>query len=399
MKQSTDRIPFHRPSVTAREEEAVLRVLRSGWITTGKEALAFEEEFAKATGSPRSLACCSGTAALHLALEAFGVGPGTTVLTSAYTFTASAEAARYLGAEVRLCDVAEGGRNIDPAAVEEALARDPSIRAVVPVHIAGEPCDMEPILAAAGRRGAAVIEDAAHAFPARTPLGMAGAIGDAGFYSFYATKTLSTGEGGMLSIKDPARAERAALMRLHGIDKLSWDRYTSSKASWRYSVVEAGYKYNMTDLMAAMGRVQLERAADLHAERRRIAALYLELLADRDWLELPRPSEAHAWHLFIVSLRPGALSIGRDELVDALAERGIGTSVHFIPLHLMPYWSKRYSLKPGDFPRALAAFEGCLSLPIWPGMGEEAVARVASEIDAICAPRRARRPFAAGATP
>ena len=230
--------------------------------------------------------------------------------------------------------------------------------------------------------GAAVIEDAAHSFPSSSPMGMAGTIGDFGVYSFYATKTITTGEGGMVVSKRPEALSRMKTMRLHGIDRAAWDRYTSPKASWRYEVVEPGYKYNLTDLASAIGREQLKKAEAFRLERQAIAAAYTEAFSQRDYLEPPRASAGHAWHLYSLLLKPDRLRVGRDEFIDLLSTAGVATSVHFIPLHIMPYWSKRYALGASDFPRALDRFSRVISLPIWPGMGESRVARV---IEAVLA--------------
>ncbi len=329
------------------------------------------------------MAVNSATAGLHLAVEASGVGPGDSILTSPYTFTATAEVARYLGAEVVFADVGEDDYLIDPVAVERALKAREGVKAILPVHVGGAVCDMAALKALAEKNGAALIEDAAHSFPSRVPMGMAGAIGDAGVYSFYTTKTITTGEGGMIVTNDSSMASRMRTMRLHGIDRLAWDRYTSKTAAWRYAVVDAGYKYNMTDVAAAMGRAQLKRADDLLGMRKKIAARYDEAFADREYLKLPPRSEGHAWHLYALSVVPGRLSIGRDGFIDKLQERGIGVSVHYIPLHLMPFWASRYGLKPGDFPRALARFESEISLPIWPGMTDSMIERVIGAVLAI----------------
>lgn len=385
MSPSTDFIPFARPSVGREEEEAVLRVMRSGWLTTGAEALAFEKEFAEYVGSPFALAVNSATSGLHLALEALGVGKGDAIVASPYTFTSTAAVARHLGAEVRFCDVAPGSYNIDPEALGRVLPSAKNCKAVMAVHVGGLPCDMGAVKSMAERYGCAVVEDAAHAFPSPTAGGYAGTMGAAGVYSFYATKTLTTGEGGMVATADAKLASRMATMRSHGFDRAAWDRYTSKQAKWRYDVVEAGFKYNLPDLLAAMGREQLKKAARFLEERKAIAAVYDARLSGLDGLELPPRGEGHAWHLYALRVRPDRGGPARDALVDGLAERGIGTSVHFIPLHTLRYYADRYGLKPGDFPNAMAMFENSVSLPIWPGMGEEAAHRVADAVAEIAA--------------
>jgi dTDP-4-amino-4,6-dideoxygalactose transaminase len=368
MNRNIDFIPFALPSIGVEEENAVLEVLRSGWLTTGKVARAFEEEFAAFVGARRALAVNSATSGLLLALEALGIGSGTKVATSPYTFTSSASVARHLGAELAFCDIAKEDYNIDPARLEELLDRDPSIRAVVPVHVGGMPCRMGEILEIARRRSVMVVEDAAHALPLRLPEGAAGTLGDAGVYSFYATKTITTGEGGMLVARDEAILKRVETMRLHGFDREAWDRYSSKTASWRYDVVEAGYKCNLPDILAALGREQLKKAELFLAQRRAIAARYLTAFAAHPALENPPEHSAHAWHLFSLRIRPEALRIGRDEFIKRLQTAGIGASVHFIPLHMMSYWSKRYALSAEDFPEARAKFSRTISLPIWQGM-------------------------------
>jgi dTDP-4-amino-4,6-dideoxygalactose transaminase len=418
-------IPFHRPFVGKEEEEAVLRVLRSGWLTTGQEALAFEQEFADFLQSPtdlskentlgsinnrnnfpevtevtieapfRCLAVNSATSGLHLALEACGVGPGDTVLVPSYTFTSTAEVVRYLGAEPVFVDSAPGSFLMDPAALERTLDRLsrglPAYegrggfgpigkpKAVIPVHFGGLPCDMAAIMAIARRYGVKVIEDAAHAFPSRLEDGrFAGDLADAGVFSFYATKTITTGEGGMVATRDRAIADRIRTMRLHGIDRTVWNRYTDRRASWRYAVVEPGFKYNLPDLLAALGRVQLRRAWDLLAMRREIAARYNAAFAGDDRFILPPDGPGNAWQLYPLRLANSARS--RDTEIERLQERGIGVSVHFIPLHTMPYYRERHKLLPEDFPESLKRFEGVISLPIWPGMEPAQVGRVIAAV-------------------
>jgi dTDP-4-amino-4,6-dideoxygalactose transaminase len=376
MKASIDFVPFARPSIGLEEESAVLEVLRSGWLTTGKVARAFEEEFASFVGARRCLAVNSATSGLHLALEALGTGPGSKVATSPYTFASDAAVARHLGAEVAFCDISKDDYNIDPALLDELLSRDHSVKAVIPTHVGGYPCRMKDILEIARRHKVTVVEDAAHGFPLRLPEGAAGTLGDAGVYSLYATKTITSGEGGMVVARDEHALKRMETMRLHGFDRAAWDRYTSKTASWRYDVIEAGYKYNLPDLLAAVGREQLKKADLFLAQRRAIASRYLAAFADHPALENPPVHPAHAWHLFSLRIRPERLAIGRDEFFERLQAAGIGVSVHFIPLHTMTYWAKRYSLEPNDFPEALAKFSRTISLPIWQGMSDAQVERV-----------------------
>ncbi|MDR2363857.1 MAG: DegT/DnrJ/EryC1/StrS aminotransferase family protein [Spirochaetaceae bacterium] len=418
-----DYIPFARPHVGKEEEEAVLRVLHSGWLTTGGEALAFEKEFAaflegpgsnapdappvRETAPLRALAVNSATSGLHLALEACGAGPGDPVLLPSYTFTSTAEAARYLGAEPVFVDVRPGSFHMDPAALEKTLSRlDAGLpayprnggfgprgkaKAVIPVHYGGLPCDMRRIMETARRHGIRVIEDAAHSFPSRIPGDpagtgtsskdtFAGALGDAGVFSFYATKTITTGEGGMVVSRDNALAERISLMRSHGIDRVVWNRYTDKKASWYYEVVEAGFKYNIPDILAALGRVQLKKARFLLEKRQAIARRYDEAFGGDGRFLLPPTGIGDARHLYPLRLKFEELSLTRDGFIEKLQEQGIGVSVHFIPLHIMPYYKNRYALEAEDFPESVKSFTGVISLPIWPGMEEIQVERVITAV-------------------
>ena len=379
-RNTEDRIPFHRPSLGSEEEAAVLRVLRSGWLTTAGEARAFEAEFAAAVGSAYAISVNSATSGLHLALEAAGVRNGGRVVTTPYTFTASAEVIRYLGADPVFVDIRGDDLNIDPDGIEQALAGAGNIQAIMPVHLGGHPCEMDRILSIANDYSVPVVEDAAHAFPGSFRGKPLGTIGDSGVFSFYATKTMTTGEGGMVVTDDPDRARRMSTMRLHGIDREVWDRYTSDRASWEYEVVEAGFKYNMPDILAAIGREQLRKSRRFLEARRRIAETYRTLLEDRDYLELPPDSPESSCHLYVVRLRLERLSIDRRAFVDRLAALGIGTSVHYIPLHLMPYYRDRYDLKPHDFPVSLDAYSRSISLPIYPELSDGQIARIAESV-------------------
>jgi dTDP-4-amino-4,6-dideoxygalactose transaminase len=404
-------IPFARPFIGKEEEAAALRVLRSGWLTTGREALAFEEEFAeflrrppgteeRPGPAPRCLAVNSATSGLHLALEACGVGRGDLVLLPSFTFTSTAGAVRYLGAEPVFVDVAPGTFHLDPLALEETLGRldrglpayaprprtggegfGPRGRAaaVIPVHYGGLPRGMAGILETARRRGLKVIEDAAHSFPSpvRGPFSgpgedrcaFAGTLGDAGVFSFYATKTLTTGEGGMVVTGGEETARRISVMRSHGIDRAVWNRYTDTGSSWYYEVLAPGWKYNLPDILAALGRVQLSRAWDLLRMRREIAALYDDAFAEEENLVLPPTGPGDARHLYPLRLGPKC-GVPRDEFIRRLQKKGIGVSVHFIPLHLMPYYKKAWDLRETDFPESLRSFRQEVSLPLWPGMTE-----------------------------
>lgn len=398
MNRNTDFIPFARPDLGPEEEEAVLKVMRSGWLTTGEEAAAFEREFAERLGVSHALAVNSGTAALHLIFAALDLQPGDKVITTPYTFTATAEVLRYSGADPLFADIDPRTGNIDPCAVEEtlraSLRRGESVKAILPVHLAGLPADMPRLEALSREYSIPLVEDAAHAFPVRCAGGWAGARGQAGMFSFYANKTITTGEGGMLVTDDDEIARKARILRLHGIDRDVWNRYRAGSRGWQYAVVEAGYKYNMTDLAAAIGRVQLRRAGKMKASRTAAARYYAELFSGNEFFTLPpglpEDERDHAWHLFTITLRPQTLSLSRDELIEALQKRGIGTSVHFIPLHIMPYYRDRYGLKAEDFPRAMERFETTLSLPLFPGITQEEQERVAEELRDLCESCRRR---------
>lgn len=381
-------LPFARPSITEREKQAVLDVLDSGWLTTGPRTKQFEERFAERTGVAHAIALNSATAALHLALEALGVGPDDEVIVPTWTFAASAEVVAYLGARPVLVDIDRRTLNATPDTILAALT--PQTRAVIAVHVAGLPIEISRLVELLEPRGVAVVEDAAHAFPSRIggPSGRyAGTFGRAGAYSFYATKTITTGEGGMLVTDDDAVAARARIMSLHGISRDAWNRYTAS-GSWYYEIEEAGYKYNMTDIAAALGIVQLDRADELLAARRELAAAYTARLGSPpldELIELPpdAPDGSHAWHLYVVRLALGRLTIDRGQVIDGLRDLGIGTSVHFIPLHLHPYYRRRWGYTAQDLPVATSEYARALSLPIWPGMSMADVDRVVEGLSTV----------------
>lgn len=374
-------IPFHRPSIGDREVAAAEAVLRSGWLTTGPRTHALEAAFAERFGVRHALGVNSATAALHLALDGYGVGPGDDVVVPTYTFTACGEVCAYLGARVVLADVGE-----DALLGPEQLAAvvTPATKVVMPVHFAGQAVDVGLLRGAAP--GARFVEDAAHALPADVRGVPTGRLGDAAAFSFYATKTMTTGgEGGMLVTDNGDVAERARVMRLHGISADAWNRYGTG-GSWAYEVVEAGYKYNLTDLAAAIGLVQLERLDELADARAAIAARYDALFEGSALVERPprRSDDRHAWHLYVVRLTLDALTVGRGEVLRRLGEAGIGASVHFIPLHLHPHYQQRYGYRPGDFPVAERLFGSSISLPIWPGMTDEQIDRVANTLLDVC---------------
>jgi dTDP-4-amino-4,6-dideoxygalactose transaminase len=381
---STSFLPFALPEIGDEEIAEVVDSLRSGWVTTGPKAKRFEQDFTAFLGDPalQSVAVNSATAGLHLALEALGIGPGDEVVTTTHTFTATAEVVRYLGADVRLVDIDPATLNIDPAAVEAAVT--PRTKAVIPVHYAGLAADMAALLAVARRHSLRVVEDAAHALPTTCAGALVGTLdSDATVFSFYANKTITTGEGGMLVTRDPALADRARVMRLHGMSRDAFDRFTAEVPSWAYQIVAPGFKYNLTDIAAALGLHQLRKAAIFQARRAEIAAAYDRGLAGLPVLLPPRPAgrDLHAWHLYVLRLADAA-PIGRDALIEHLHARGIGCSVHYIPLHLQPYWRDRYGLQPAMFPHSQHAYERMLSLPIYPRMTDDDVARVVDTLRA-----------------
>ncbi len=377
-------LPFALPHITQAEIDEVVDTLRSGWLTTGPKTKRFEREFAQRVGAPYALAVNSATAAMHLALDAIGLQPGDEVIVPVYTFTATAEVVVYFRAKPIFVDVDPVTCNLDPAQLEKHIT--PRTRAIMVVHIAGLPAEMDAIQAIARAHNLPVIEDAAHAFPAKYRGRMIGTIGDLTAFSFYATKTLTTGEGGMLTTANSEYADRIAIMTLHGISRDAWKRY-SAEGSWFYEVLQAGYKYNMTDIAAALGLQQLARGEWLLERRRAIAERYTEAFSHWPEVETP-PNPAHvehAWHLYILRLCLERLTITREAFIQALAQANIGTSVHFIPLHLHPFYRDMDQLMPDDFPVALQAYQRSISLPIYPGMTDEDVEDVIATVEQIVA--------------
>jgi dTDP-4-amino-4,6-dideoxygalactose transaminase len=384
-------LPFALPDIDEAEIDAVVACLRSGWVTTGPVTRQFEQDFAAYLGAGadggalQAIAVNSATAGLHLALESMGIGPGDEVIVPTLTFTASAEVVRYLGARPVFVDVDPGRMHLSAAAAEAALTA--RTRALIPVHFAGLACDMDALLALARRHGLRVVEDAAHAFPTRQGGRLVGTLAsDATVFSFYANKTMTTGEGGMVVMRDAALVQRVRQMRLHGISRDAFDRYVSRTPAWYYEVVAAGFKYNMTDIASAIGIQQL-RKIDRFARRRvELARRYHEGLAGLPLSlpALPAPGESHAWHLYVVRLHEHA-PLGRDALIDALAQRGIGTSVHFIPLHRQPYWRASCGLAPEQFPVAEACYAAMLTLPLYTRMSDADQDRVIDALKALLA--------------
>ena len=375
-------LPFALPEIGEEEIAEVVDTLRSGWVTTGPKARRFEQDFAAFLGDPtlQAIAVNSATAGLHLALEALGIGPGDEVITTTHTFTATAEVVRYLGADVVLVDIDPATLNIDQADVEAAIT--PRTRAIVPVHYAGLAVDMDAILAIARRHGLKVVEDAAHALPTTCGGALVGTLAsDATVFSFYANKTITTGEGGMVVTRDPELAKRVRVMRLHGISRDAFDRFTAKTPSWHYEIVAPGYKYNLTDIAAALGLHQLQRARGFQQRRAAVAQRYRAAFADLPVQLPPEPAagELHAWHLYVLRLTDAA-PLARDAFIERLFGLGIGVSVHYIPLHLHPYWRERYGLDAAQFPHSQHAYERMLSLPLYTKMSEADIERVIAAV-------------------
>ena len=383
----TSFLPFHIPDIGEDEIQAVVETLRSGWLTTGPKVRQFEEDFARYIGCRHAVAVNSATSALHLALEAVGIKAGDEVLVPTLTFAATAAVVLHLQAKPKLVDCRPETLNLDPDQLERAITA--KTRAIIPVHMTGLPCEMGRILEIAKAHNLRVIEDAAHALPARFQEQRVGTIGDITCFSFYATKTITTGEGGMATTENPEWAERMRIMGLHGISKDAWKRYTA-EGSWYYEILSPGYKYNLTDLAAAIGIQQLKKCDQFWQARQRIAAQYAE--GFQDVPEITTPALArdgqHAWHLYILQLNLERLRISRNEFVELLKQYQIGTSVHFIPLHLHPYYRETFGYRPQDLPQASAAFERIISLPLYPKMTEAQVLQVISAVREIVRQRR-----------
>ncbi len=393
-------LPFALPDIGEEEIQEVVDTLRSGWLTSGPRVAAFETQFAAFSQAKHALALNSGTAGLHLALAALGIGPGDEVITTPLTFCATVNVILQVGARPVLADIGPD-LNLDPAAVAAAIT--PATRAILPVHIGGLPCDMDAIWSIARQHQLHVIEDAAHAAGSRyrgVPIG--GGASDAVAFSFYATKNLSTGEGGMVTTGSPELDDRMRILCLHGIDKHAWNRY-SERGSWAYEVVDCGFKYNMSDIMAAIGIHQLRRLDAMNARRAMIAARFNQAFSHIDELELPRDTadSLHSWHLYALRLRLDRLNIGRAEFIAEMKKRGVGCSVHFIPIPLHPYYQRTLAqLKSGSgvaCPRAIAEYERLVSLPIYSRMTDEDVSHVIGAVQDIV--DRNRPPFAGDRRP
>lgn len=390
------KVPFHRAAITKDEENAVLDVLRSGWLTTGKYALEFEKKFSASVSDTEkmkearralslsdseiiSLAVNSNTSGMILAMEACGVREGTAVITTPYTFVSTAACARHLNADVFFADVEKDNYSIDPVKIEEILKKDTEhrVRAIVPVHIAGKVCNMHRIMELAQKYSTPehkirVIEDAAHSYPSPTELGYAGTIGDAGVFSFYVTKTITTAEGGMVCTRDSELARRMTVMRMHGMDRTTWDRYTSPQASWEYDIIAPGYKFNLPDILAAIGCCQVDRAQLFYEQRKRIVDMYNKAFSKLDFIRLPPDGEGNSWHLYLMCIIPEKLKITREEFAKKMQEAGLGISVHFIPIFHFTYWRKLYpDFTAENFPNAERQYNNTISIPLFPDLTDE----------------------------
>jgi len=375
-------IPFHLPDIGEEEVCSVVETLRSGWLTTGIKTKQFEKEFAEWIGIPHAVAVNSCTAALHLALEAVGVTAGDEVIVPTMTFAATAEVVHYCRALPILVDCNTETLNIDIEALEQAIS--PKTKAILPVHFAGQPCEMNRIMEIARSRNIKVIDDAAHALPAKYQDRMVGTLGDITCFSFYSTKTITTGEGGMATTANAEWAERMRVLSLHGITRDAVNRYTP-EGTWYYEIRYPGYKYNLTDIAAALGIPQLHKCDRFATIRQRYATLYNEGFKEIPEITVPYVAEdvEHAWHLYVIQLDLERLRIGRNEMIDLLKKQGIGTSVHFIPLHLHPYYRDNYGYSPKDFPVASSVFERIISLPIYPKMTEADIQYTIEVVTAI----------------
>ena len=370
-----DFLLFHKPFISEDEVNEIVDTVRSGWLSMGPKTIRFENEFNKYIGSRKSVAVSSWTAAGHLSLEAFGIKAGDEVIVPTMTFPATAEIVCYFGAKPVIVDVAVDTLNISLKEIEKAIT--PKTKAIIPVHYGGQPCDMDEIQELANHHNLKVLEDAAHSLPAIYKGKKVGTISDVTCFSFYATKTLSTGEGGMICTNNEEIAERTAIMRLHGINRDAWKRYSES-GSWYYEVVAPGYKYNFTDLQASLGLPQLKKVDAMWESRKRISKMYTEALKDLDTIQLHsiKPDRESSWHLFPIRLNLDMLNKNRAQIIDELRQKNIGVGVHFMPVHQHLFYSQTFNLNDGNFPVASSVFPRLLSLPIYPGMNDDHVNRV-----------------------
>jgi perosamine synthetase len=385
--RNRDIVPYHSPDIGDAEINSVAEILRSGWLTTGLKVKRFEEDFAGYLGCSDAVAVNSCTAALHLALDAIGLKQGDEVIVPTMTFAATAEVVLYFKAKPLLVDCERDTFNLDTAKIEAAITS--KTKAIIPVHFGGQPCDMTSILEIARAYKLKVIEDAAHALPARYRGRMIGTLGDITCFSFYATKTITTGEGGMATTDNHQWAERMRMMSLHGISKDAWKRYAND-GSWYYEIRFPGFKYNLTDIAAAIGIEQLRKCNMFQEARQRIANAYDDGFRDVEEIERPvcRLDRQHAWHLYVIQLNLEQLRIDRNQFIEKIREKGIGTSVHFIPLHMHPFYRDNFGYEPTSLPKASAAFERIVSLPIYPKMTDGDVSRVINTVRSIVRAQR-----------
>lgn len=386
-------IPFAKVSMAGKEIQFIQEVLDSGWLTTSVKTRTFEEQFADYVGVKYACAVNSCTAALHLALEAIGIGPGDQVIVPTMTFTATAEVIRYLGGHPVFTDVEYGTCLMTPEILEKAINDHPAAKAVVLVHYGGQSALMntpggEGIADLCLKHQIRLIEDAAHAFPARFGDRFIGSFGDATCFSFYANKPITTGEGGLIATNLEFICKRAKVMRLHGIDRDCWDRFTSQKPAWEYDVIAPGFKYNMPDVNAAIGLAQLEKAETFRQQRQRCAMFYMKELSNIPVIDLPvciGPPEKHAWHLFPIVIKPDA-PVSRNDFIALMTQKGIGTSVHYKPLHRMSFYHDFYRLDLSDFPNAERIWQGTVSLPVYPELADHELQYIVDTVKSILMP-------------
>lgn len=367
-------VPFFKASISTEEEEAAIRVLRSGWLTTGNETHEFEKEFGEKIGAKYSLAVNSNTSGMIIAMEACGVKPGKAVITTPYTFVSTAASARHLGGDVYFADIEKDTYSIDPDLIEKILDSEKgrNVCAIVPVHIAGNVCNMKRINEIARKHNVYVIEDCAHSFPSKTDDGYAGVLGDVGVFSFYATKTITTGEGGMITTNNEQLCQRMTKMRLHGMNRDAWDRYTSTKASWEYDIIAPGFKSNLPDILGAIGRVQLKKADEFDEKRKTHVAKYNEAFSKLDFIKLPPDSKGNSFHLYLMRLNLEKLKCDRNQFAKELQDLGLGISMHFIPIFHFTYWKELYpDFTKENYPECEKKYLETISLPLWPDMTSE----------------------------
>ncbi|GAM15403.1 DegT/DnrJ/EryC1/StrS family aminotransferase [Mesobacillus selenatarsenatis] len=372
------KVPFYTPYIGQEEIDEVTSAIQSNWLTKGQRTKKFEESFAVYVGSKHALGLNSCTAGLHLAQKVLGIGEGDQVITTPYTFAATVNTILHCGAEPVFVDIDPLTMNIDPQEIEKAIT--PKTKAIIPVHFAGFPCEMDRIMEIARRHNVKVIEDAAHAVYTKFHDRLVGSIGDITCFSFYATKNLCTGEGGMITSDDEELMNELQVLSLHGMSKNAWNRY-SDKGTWFYEIESPGYKYNMTDIQASLGIVQLGKLEEMQTLRKKVADQYQTFFSKVEQLQVPHddPKHRHAWHLYPIRLKGDTLKIGRDEFIEKLKEAGIGTSVHFIPIPIHPFY-KKLGYKITDFHHTLKAYEGVISLPLFPGMTEKQTEYVIQQV-------------------